>query len=224
MPRRKIPFVEGEYYHVFNRSLDRKPIFVYKKRNQRAIESFVFYQHAKPTVKLSNFIYWQEERKQNFLQKIKKENNYLVKIICYCLMPNHYHLLLRQKAKEGISRFVSQFQNSFTRYFNTKIKRKGHLFESQFKAVRIETEEQLIHLSRYIHLNPYSSYVVKEIEDLVSYPYSSFREYLNKEKGFCDKNIITAHFKDGEAYKKFVFDQADYQRNLEKIKHMVFDD
>ncbi|MCX7881499.1 MAG: transposase, partial [Patescibacteria group bacterium] len=164
-----------------------------------------------------------ERRKQELFEKLKKENNYLVKIICYCLMPNHYHLLLQQKSKEGISRFISQFQNSFTRYFNTKNKRKGHLFEGQFKAVRVETEEQLIHLSRYIHLNPFSSYVVKKIDDLYSYPYFSFKEYLDIEKGFCDKEVIFSYFKDKKKYEEFVVNQADYQRNLEKIKHMTFD-
>ena len=76
-----------------------------------------------------------------------------MEIICYCLMPNHLHLLLRQLMDGGISKFMSNFANSYTRYFNTKSKRKGPVFEGKFKAKRIETDEQLLHLSRHIHLN-----------------------------------------------------------------------
>ncbi len=183
----------------------------------------IFYQKAKPPIKLSYFLSWPEDKKEEFFKKIKKENDFLIKIICYCFMPNHYHFLLKQEKEEGIAKFISQFQNSFTRYFNTKHKRKGHLFEGQFKAVRIETEEQLIHLSRYIHLNPYSSYVVKNIDDLYHYPYSSFKEYIRKENGFCQKEDVFAYFKDEKAYEKFVLNQADYQRRLEKIKHLTLE-
>ncbi|GAB4219817.1 MAG: hypothetical protein Fur009_7650 [Candidatus Microgenomates bacterium] len=225
MPRRKLPLVEGEYYHIFNRSIDRKPIFVYKKETFRAIEILNYYRFADINkVKFSEFIIRSDEKKQEFLEKINHENNYLVRILCFCLMPNHYHFLLKQEKENGISKFISQFQNSYTRYYNTKYQRKGHIFEGQFKAVRVESEEQLLHLSRYIHLNPYSSCVVKKIEDIIEYPYSSFKEYLdNQNKEFIDKRIILSYFKDKQAYKEFVLNQADYQRELERIKHLVLE-
>ncbi|MGB9680833.1 MAG: transposase [Minisyncoccia bacterium] len=225
MPRRKLPLVEGEYYHIFNRSIDRKPIFIYKKDVLRAIKSLDFYRLAETNkVKFSDFNIWSDEKKQEFLEKFCDKNNHLVEILSYCFMPNHYHFLLRQEKEDGISKFISQFQNSYTRFFNTKYKRKGHIFEGQFKAVRVETEEQLIHLSRYIHLNPYSSFVVKEINDLITYPYSSLMGYLSDKEGkFLNKEIILSHFKNKKAYKKFVFNQADYQRELERIKHLLLE-
>jgi putative transposase len=139
-------------------------------------------------------------------------------------MPNHFHFLLRQKQDGGISKFLSDFTNSYTHYFNTRQDREGPLFKGVFKAVRIENNEQLLHISRYIHLNPYSSYLIKSLEDLTNYPYSSFLEYLGEaEKEFCQKEIILANFSRLEDYKKFVFNQADYQRSLEINKHLLLE-
>lgn len=224
MPGRKIPLVNGQVYHIFNRSIDRKPIFIHQKTSQRAIDALSFYRFADVPVRLSYFLIWPEERKTQLFRQLEKNKDYLVRIICFSLMPNHFHLLLLQEKEEGISKFVAQFQNSFTRYLNTKHKRKGHLFEGQFGAVRVETDKQLVHLSRYIHLNPYTSYVVRNINDLLSYPYSSFREYLGEVSGFCDKDMVLSQFKDEKRYKKFVFDQADYQRELERIKHLILEE
>lgn len=158
------------------------------------------------------------------MQELEKENKVFVSIICFCLMPNHFHLLVRQKEENGISKFLSQFQNSFTKYFNTRIKREGHIFLGQFKAVRIETDEQLLHVSRYIHLNPYSSFVVKEFNDLLSYQWSSLLQYMKKDKGFVSPDIILSEFKKPQNYYKFISDQADYQRELEAIKHLVLEE
>ena len=88
----------------------------------------------------------------------------------------------------------------------------------------VETDEQLIHLVRYIHLNPYSSGVVKSLRDLLSYPWSSLQEYLDPQvTGICDeKEIVLKLFKNNrEAFKKFTLDQAEYQKRLDKIKHLI---
>ena len=140
-------------------------------------------------------------------------------------MPNHFHLLLKQIIDGGISKFMSNFTNRYTRYLNTKNDRNGPIFQGRFKAIRIETDEQLLHVCRYIHLNPYTSYVVKTFSNLEKYPYSSFPEYLGKTKReFCNKELILHHFnKDRKDYKKFVFNQANYQRELNKIKHLTLE-
>lgn len=223
MPLRKTPLINGQIYHIFNRSLDRKSIFTHKKDAGRALEALSFYRFENIPIRLSFFLDWSDERKRQLLNELKEKNKVLVKIICFCLMPNHFHLLLKQEKDEGISKFLSQFQNSFTRYLNTKHRRKGHLFEGQFKGVRIETDEQLVHLSRYIHLNPYSSFVVKNLKDLLSYPWSSLLDYLDEASDFCEKDIILSNFKNSQEYKKFLFDQTDYQRKLEKIKHLILE-
>jgi len=139
-------------------------------------------------------------------------------------MPNHFHFLLKQVGDYGISEFIGQIQNSYTKYFNVKRERVGSLLQGRFKAVRVESEEQLIHLSRYIHLNPYSSFLVRSLKDLKKYPWSSFPSYIEDEKvDFLDENIILNLFKNKGEYQEFVFNQADYQRELEKIKHLALD-
>jgi putative transposase len=139
-------------------------------------------------------------------------------------MPNHFHILIKQKTDNGISKFMANIQNSYARYFNTKHKRIGPLFQGQFKAVKIESEEQLLHVSRYIHLNPYSSALVKNYEELEKYEWSSLKEYLNTTLfPFCSKDDIQEYFKKEGSYKEFVFDNADYQKRLEEIKHLILD-
>jgi len=222
MPSRKVPLITGEIYHIFNRGVNHRPIFIRKAEYQRALQAIKLYQPAYPPMKLSHFLVLSQNKKQKILTKANKKR--LISILSFCLMPNHFHLLLRQETDNGISKFMSQFQNSFARYFNTRNNRSGPLFTGRFKAVRVETEKQLLHLSRYIHLNPYSSHIIKSIQGLSNYQFSSLLDYISlKENGVCSKKPILAHFKNKKDYKKFVFDQADYQRNLEEIKHLIID-
>lgn len=224
MPFRKYPLVTGEVYHVFNRGIDRKTTFIDKREYERAVQTIDFYRFATPPVKLSRFLSMSTEDQERVIKNLKQSDDKLVSIISFCLMPNHYHFLLKQLVDRGIANFISQLQNSFTRYFNAKHERIGPLFLDQFKAVRIETDDQLIHVNRYIHLNPYTSYVVKDLESLKKYPWSSFLEYLENEiNGICDKELVYFFFKKRSQYKKFIFDQADYQRKIDKIKHLTID-
>ena len=138
-------------------------------------------------------------------------------------MPNHFHLLLRQTEERGISKFLSNFQNSYTRYYNTKNERDGAIFLNQFKAVLIRTDEQLIHVSRYIHLNPTTSYVVKDFHSLLDYPWSSLSEYLNNKPEICEIETIMDIFGTSTNYRKFLEEQVEYQRELDKIKHLILE-
>ena len=89
-----------------------------------------------------------------------------------------------------------------------------------FKAVRIESEEQLLHVSRYIHLNPATSYLIK-VNQLVNYPWSSFKDYQKDTNSFVNTSLVLNSFKSFKKYEEFVFDQADYQKTLDEIKHLV---
>jgi len=135
-------------------------------------------------------------------------------------------LLIREIVHGGISKYIGDVQNSITRYSNIRIKRKGPVFLSQFKAVHIETDEQLLHVSRYIHLNPYTSFMVKNYEDIFTYPWSSIKEYQQNYTGriFCKTEWIKSNFKNFHAYELFVLDNADYQRRLANIRHLIFDE
>ncbi len=225
MPGRKIPLVTNEIYHVINRGAASQPVFLNQKDYLRALETIFYYQNRNLPLRYSFFLRLPTQRRVEALDKLKTKSKFLIEIIAFCLMPNHIHLLLKQLKDNGISAFMGNFANSYTRYFNTKQKRVGPLFQGKFKAVRVETDEQLIHLSRYIHLNPYSSYVVKTFKELENYPYSSFPEYLSPKKSArCDKNAVLHNFRGPLSYKKFVFDQADYQGKLQEIKHLALED
>lgn len=222
MPGRKTPLVTDEVYHVFNRGINRQPTFTTKKEYQRALLAIKFYQISTPPIRLSKFLILPKEKQDQILRSMEGLEK-LVDIICFCLMPNHFHFLLKQKLKGGISKFMGNFQNSYTRYYNTRNKRDGSIFLDQFKAVRIITDEQLIHVSRYIHLNPSTGYVIKSLTELVGYPWSSFNKYLKGDNEFVESELILGMFKNKDDYKQFVFDQVDYQRELYLIKHLIME-
>lgn len=223
MPGRAVPLVKGEIYHILNRGITYQPTFTNKREYKRALDAIYFYSFDAP-LKFSYFLKLSGEKRRKVVSKLSSQDKKLVEVICFCLMPNHFHLLLKQAVNDGIAKFMSNFQNSFTRYFNIRHERIGPLFQGPFKAVRVERDEQLLHLSRYIHLNPYSSYIVRHLKDLERYQWSSFSEYLGKKEGFCQKEIVLSFFTKPEDYRKFVYDQAEYQRELQKIKHLILEE
>ena len=223
MPKRLIPLITSQIYHIYNRSIDGIPIFSNKKTVNRTLDAIKYYKLIDTPVKLSYFLHWPADKKNNFnKESITKNKNYIT-LFAYCLMPNHFHLLLRQERDNGISKFMSNIQNSITRYVNSATKRKGHIFQGQFKSVLIESNEQLLHVSRYIHLNPFNSYIVKNIESLEKFMWSSLYEYLNGDAQLCNTKLILSNFKDPQNYWKFIKDQSDYQRKLESIKHLILE-
>lgn len=209
----KTIFANDQIYHVINRGVEEKDIFLDRRDYSRFFDSFLYYQKCNPPVRYSFRKLVDQKR---FL---KLEN--LVEIICYCLMPSHFHFLLKQVKDNGISSFISKLTNSYTRYFNTRHQRKGHLFQGPFKAIRIGNDAQLIHVSRYIHLNPTTGFLV---EDLKDYPYSSYLEYLGIEKEeTCLKDLILDQFSSIKDYEKFVLDQKDYARKLKMIEKFAIE-
>lgn len=223
---RKLVFTNEQIYHVFNRGIDKRPTFTDKRELDRGLLTLDFYRFIKPPVKLSRFITLTDEQQTKLLDQLKIGKKTLVNVMSYCLMPNHFHLLIKQTIDKGISTFLSNLTNSYTRYFNTKHQRIGPLFEGMFKAVRIESDEQFIHVSRYIHLNPVSSFLITP-EELENYQWSSYPEFIGKvERNFADPKPILNFFhsrKNKEEYKKFVLEQVEYARELEKIKHLTID-
>ena len=222
MPYRKTPFVNNEIYHVVNRGVAQKPIFLNKRNYQRFLGILNFYRFN-PSLRFSYFYRLSGKEKQDFIGNLKKNKEPVIEILTFCLMPNHFHILLRQFQDKGIQIFMRNLQNSYARYFNNKHNRIGPLFQSPFKAIRIEDEEQLLHVSRYIHLNPSSSYLI-EIDKLENYPWSSLSEYLGQRTPeLTSPKLVLSFFESNEKYKEFVFNQADYQREFENIKHLILE-
>ncbi len=143
-------------------------------------------------------------------------------LAAYCLMPTHFHLLVRQDKDDGVSDLLRNIQNSYAKYFNAKYKRKEVLWCGPFKNVPIETDEQLLHITRYIHLNPTSAGLVKKP---AQWMHSSYREYVTPE---ATQYRMTSQLSDTFAltiaqYKEFAIGEQDYQRELAIIKAQILE-
>jgi putative transposase len=223
MPLRTVPFVDGEFYHVYNRGVNRRKIFLTERNYSKFIQTIEYYSFNNHRLRFSDYLALSPEIRSDYFNKI---NEKFIEIVSFVLMPNHFHFLIKQTGENGISKFIRLFQNSYARYFNLKHGRVGHLFQGQFKAVHIDTNEQLLHVSRYIHLNPLTSLVVKSIEELEKYPWSSYPIYVGMDVStkFVTPKQILEQFENRSSYQKFVSDQVTYQQELELIKHLTLEE
>lgn len=219
---RKDRLVIGETYHIYNKSIAEYIIYNNEEEFLRMLSVICYYRGERPEVSFSRFL------RDNNAEKDHSKNSYvlqdkkaLVEIISYCLMPTHFHLILKQLVDNGMSIFMSNVGNSYARYFNLKHKRKGPLWEGGFKSVLIKTDAQLLHLTRYIHLNPVTAHLVNAPE---KWSMSSYNEYLStieENKRICNyKDILDI---EPVSYRRFVEDRISYQRELAKIKKLLFD-
>lgn len=184
MPYRGEDFVEGQYYHVYNRGAGKGLIFF-------------------------------NSRNYEYLLKLAKryDKKYGVTLIAYCLMPNHYHFLLRQDFETPLSKFINVLFNAYVQAVNIQQSRKGTLFEGRFKHIAVDHWEYLIHLCRYIHLNPVKANLVSKPEDWI---YSNYQDWLGLRKGTLkDDTFIQDHFENPEEYRRFVEDWQD-ENNIQK--------
>jgi len=220
---RKITFSDNYIYHIYNRGVDRRKIYITNRDYNRFLEVLRYYQYQDPPIRYSFYNQLSLSLKEDILKSLKF-NPKQVQILAYCLMPNHYHLLIRQPEGGSISKFMKDISISYSKYFNTKEKRTGHLFGSAFKAVFVESEEQLLHVSRYIHINPVVSSLVS-VHTLSEYPWSSLPYYISHKDGdLVQKEFIQSFFKSIDSYKRFVYDQVDYAKRLHEISHITLED
>lgn len=224
MPYRKTVFANDYIYHVFNKGVASVPIFYSPKNYLRFLDLVNYYRFNNCPISFSKFTKLPIEQRGEILDQLIQEYKIQIEVLAFCLMGNHFHLLIRQIMNKGVVTFMSNIQNGYVKYFNIKSERKGPLFQSVFKAVIVETDEQLLHVSRYIHLNPSTSYLV-EVKDLAAYPWSSFLCYLKEEikPSFVNSKFILNLFKNRDSYKNFVFNQVEYQKKLDVIKHLILE-
>ncbi len=198
-------FVPGGIYHVYNRGVEKRSIFADKK-------DYLFFLSL---LKIS----LSPDEKQDYLEHTRvKDKSESLELLAYCLMPNHFHLLIKQLDECSMTEFMRSISNAYVAYFNKKYKRVGSLFQGTYKAVLVDKDEYLVHLSRYIHMNPL------EIDrDLEKYPHSSYQYYLNikNRPSWFDPAIVLEQFKTPKKYQKFVEDyKAD---SLKIIKSLSID-
>ena len=181
-----------------------------------------FFRFEEFNFKWSYFNRLTKKAQLEILQNIDLDKDKIVSVIAFCIMPTHVHFLLRQNKINGISNYTGRILNSYSKFFNFKHKRIGPLWAGRFKSVRIKSDEQLLHLTRYIHLNPTSAGLVKNPGE---WNYSSYKEFITGhdlcDKQFiCDNDIFNIN---PEKYEKFVNDRKDYQRKLSLIKNSLID-
>ncbi len=218
---RKQPIINEGIYHVFNRGVDKRDIFTDQREYIRALETTRFYRFSNLPTKLSKYLKLPPSSKEKIIKELNDCSGKIVEILGFCLMPNHFHFLLRQVKENGISRFISNFSNSYSKYFNTKHDRTGVLLQGLFKSVLVDSDEQLIHVLRYIHLNPV---VAKLAKNPQSYPWSSLNEYTSPTKeNICRVEELLAQFPSLEDFIKFHSDQIAYAKQLQAIKHLILE-
>lgn len=224
MPYRRTAFATGEIYHVFNRGVNKQSIFWDDRDYARSMDSMVYYSFTNPQIRYSYLNRLLVEERAKVWAGLRTKHQMLVDLIAFVLMPNHYHMLVKQRVDHGLSKFLGNWQNSYGKYVNTRHQRVGPLFQGRFKAVRIATNAQLLHVSRYIHINPHTASIVQSASELEQYPWSSLPEYMGTaELTVCQKEIILNQFKTVEQYQAFVFDHADYQRSLKRLQDLLID-
>lgn len=201
---RKSPLATNEYYHVFNRGVEKRDIFLCDGDYARFLLSMKEFNRIDPIFSL----YWhsQQAKKGNVdVGRLQK----LVEIVCYCLNPNHIHFILKQVSESGISEFMKRLSGGYTKYFNYRYKRSGVLFQGKFKSVHIKTNPHLLYLSAYVNRN----YFIHGYGNDSDWMHSSFLDYTKKrDSGICDTNVILDQFKDKNEYKEFIQENALYMK------------
>jgi len=207
-------FTAGNYYHVYNRGNGRMDVY---KDEQ---DYFNFLKRLRLTLDLDQ----NSQRAPLQTLRIQPLPVDSFSIVCYCLMPNHFHFVIRQNKNISISLLINKICSSYSKYFNKKYDHVGHLFQDQFKAVLVENDDYLLWLSAYIHQNP----KVAKISDLNNYRWSSYCDYANLDsldKGICDKGIILDRFNNTGDYISFVedgYEAMKQHKNIDKY-HLILD-
>lgn len=164
-------YEENGFYHVYNRGINKQDIFF----DQYDYATFLYY--------LKLYLSNPEEldkadlKKRNSLPRRNFHES--IDLLCYCLMPNHFHLLLKQKGERDISEFVRCFATNYSMFINEKYERVGTLFQGRYKAILVKDDNYLLHLTRYIHMNPLAKGLT--LSKLCEYDYSSYADYLRKK-------------------------------------------
>ena len=192
-----------QYYHIYNRGVNREDIFV--EPEDRYYFLSLFKRHLSPDPEL-------DSHNRAFTQYDGE-----VELIAYCLMTNHFHLLCYLKDPEGIVHLMRSVMTAYTMYFNKKYGRSGGLYEGVFLASRITNDAYLWHVSRYIHLNP-----VDIGEDFRKYPYSSIDYFVgNKRASWLHPEKLVQTIKEKQEYLEFVADYETMHQDMKLLKNIL---
>lgn len=216
---RKVPFAEGEFYHLYNRGNNKRSIFLDDQDKNRFMRLLYLCNKEHRVV----FKDYDRLSFEGLVQKFKDDKP-LVALGAYCLMPNHFHFLVKEIRKNGISTFMQKFATAYSMYFNKKNIHTGSLFEGRFKSSHVNDDNYLKHLFAYIHLNPikvidynWKDEGIEDIEHargfLEKYPYSSYFDYLQRvrpERAILSLEEFPEYFETHTDFSDFIKDWLEY--------------
>ena len=188
-------YAPNHYYHVYNRGWNRSRIFLYP-------EDYIFFENLLIQRLSPTPLKDMRGREYMWLRET-------IDLNAYCLMSNHFHFLIYQRSEAAMTKLLQSVCTAYTLYFNRKYKKRGPLFETRFKAVLVVSDEQLRHITRYIHLNHWS---------FRDWPHNSYGDYLGTTREWLEPKSILELFPDAEHYRAFVEDYEAMQRSNDKLK------
>lgn len=226
-------FETGEWHHIFTRGNGKMDVF----RDEQDYENFlkrlglVFGKNDDASARTGEpFVQavpgrplYRRERWTPGAIRITPFEPDAFSIAAHCLMPNHFHFLIRQNSEASISKLFLKLLTSYSMYFNRKYNHVGHVFQDRFKAVRIEDDTQLKHVSAYVHVNPKIAGLVR---DLKKWKYGSYPEYFSEiAGGVCDTKILLEQFRNVREYEKFVEDSLeDIRARKDVARELMMDE
>jgi putative transposase len=224
---RKIKFAQGEYYHIYSRGVEKRNIF----QDEDDYKRFIFLLNLAKSEESINIRDLKKRNDNQGLTFVKNKGQTLVNIGAWCLMPNHFHLLISENSEGGISLFLQKLLTSYSMYFNKKYDRKGSLFESRFQAEHLDTDNYLKYIFSYIHLNPVKLIdpfwkidglkdFIKTRDFLKKYLYSSYTDYLDydrEEKEILNRNAFPDYFPNEESFEDNLSDWLKFNPNKLEI-------
>lgn len=204
----RIPTASDQFYHIYNRGTEKRNIFL-DKRDYERFTTLLYLANSTKAVRIENIR--RTEQGPTLLSRAfeLERGEPLVSIAAYCLMPNHFHLLLRPHNEAGVSRFMQKLCTAYTMYFNTRYERSGALFQGKYKSRHAEDDRYLKYLIAYIHLNP------AKISSPNAYPYSSYKDFAGTERTegrILDNTALPAYFETPSDFDKEMREWLTYHK------------
>ncbi len=210
--KRRETITKGEYYHVFNRGIEKRSIFLKKGDYERFINSLTLFNTDKPSWLVNDIL---EAGAGFFPTEVER----LVGLVAYCVNPNHFHLLLKENQENGVATFMKKVCTGYAMYFNKKNERSGILFQGRFKSVHIDSNDLLLYISAYVNCNS----EIHNFEKAKDYQWCSFPEYLDNRKGVCQKGIVLDQFANAINYGNFCYDKVVGMKKKKELENEIFE-
>jgi putative transposase len=226
---RNVSFAPGEFYHLYNRGTEKRNIFSGRSDYERFL-ALLYFSNSTTSVHISNQQQNNQGRTLIELFTDVERGTPLVDLIAYCLMPNHFHLVVREIKDGGVSRFMQKVVTGYTMYFNIRYERSGALFQGKFKARHIRNDNYLKYIMAYVHLNPIKLFDAKWKEQgmrdqrrakvyLGDYRYSSYLDYMGEKRVqniVLNQHALPEYFETPKSFKEYVTDWMQYKNKYQE--------